>query len=187
MRKLAILTFQTLDGVMQASKMPEEDYSGGFTGGGWADPYWDEVMALVGTESMAVPYDVVFGRKTFDIFSAHATDNHPMHHAKKYVATSRPETISWYNSTPLTGGIAAEIAILKQQDGPLLQVHGSCELIQLLLSRNLVGELRLCTFPVVIGSGKRLFGLGTIPTGFEHLKTRSTANGVVLSIYRHMV
>lgn len=187
MRKLAILVFQTLDGVMQAPKVPDEDNSGGFTSGGWADPYWDEVMELVGREAMAAPYDVLFGRKTYDIFAAHAPADHPMHHATKYVVTSRPDTLSWHNSTPITGDIAVKIARLKQLDGPLLQVHGSCELIQLLLSKNLVDELRICTFPLMTGSGKRLFGAGTIPAEFGHLKTLSTTNGVVMSIYQRLV
>ncbi len=143
MRELAILIFQTLDGVMQAPKLPEEDRSGGFGGGGWADPYWDEVMALVGNEAMAEPYDVLFGRNTYDVFAAHATDEHPLPNANKFVATSNPDTLSWHRSTALTGDIAAEVARLKGQDGPLLQVHGSCELVQTLLAHSLVDELRL--------------------------------------------
>lgn len=184
MRELAILTFITLDGVMQAPKMPEEDRSGNFVGGGWADPYWDEVMQLVGKEAMAEPYDVLFGRNTYDSFAAHLTDNHPMHDSNKIVATSRPETLAWNNSTPISGDIAAEVAHLKQQDGLLLQVHGSCELIQMLLSHNLIDELRLWTFPVVLGSGKRLFGNGAVPANFKLVKTDSTSNGVVMGIYR---
>lgn len=186
MRELAILTFQTLDGVMQAPKMPEEDRSGGFDGGGWADPYWNEVMELVGKEAMAEPYDVLFGRNTYDVFAAHATDDHPMHNFNKIVATSKPDTLGWNNSTAITGDIAAEVARLKDQDGPLLQVHGSCELIQTLLSHNLVDELRLWTFPVVVGSGKRLFGEGTIPAELKLSKTDSTSNGVIMGIYRRV-
>lgn len=186
MRELAILTFITLDGVMQAPKMPEEDRSGGFDGGGWADPYWDEVMNLVGKEAMAEPYDVLFGRNTYDAFAAYATDDHPMHNFKKIVATSKPETLGWNNSTPITGDIAAGVARLKEQDGPLLQVHGSCELVQTLLSHNLVDELRLWTFPVVLGAGKRLFGSGAVPVNFKLVKTDNTSNGVVMGIYRRI-
>lgn len=184
MRDLAIITFLTLDGVMQAPKMPEEDLSGGFNAGGWADPYWEEVMRLVGTEAMAKPYDVIFGRNTFDVFAAHATDSHPMHNFKKFVATSKPKTISWNNSTPISGNIPAEITRLKSQDGPLLQVHGSCELIQLLLSHDLIDELRLLTFPVILGAGKRLFGSGTVASNFKLVKSESTPNGVIMAIYR---
>ena len=154
MRELAILTFQTLDGVMQAPKLPEEDTSGGFSAGGWADPYWGEVMELVGKEAMAAPYDVLFGRKTYDVFAAHATEHHPMHRFRKYVVTSSPETLGWHNSTAITGDIATGIAQLKQEAGPLLQVHGSCELTQALLQLGLVDELRLWTFPVLVGPGK---------------------------------
>ena len=163
MRELAILTFQTLDGVMQAPKMPEEDPSGGFQHGGWADPYWGEVMELVGKEAMAEPYDVLFGRNTYDVFAAHAADDHPMYDSNKFVVTSKQETLAWNNSTPVNGDITAKIADLKQQDGPLLQVHGSCELIQTLLSHDLVDELRLWTFPVLVGAGKRLFGSERFP------------------------
>jgi dihydrofolate reductase len=187
MRDLAILTFITLDGVMQAPKMPEEDRSGGFDGGGWADPYWDEVMQLVGKEAMAEPYDVLFGRTTYDVFAAYATDDHPMHSFNKFVVTSDPETLGWNHSTPISGDVAAEVARLKQQDGLLLQVHGSCELIQTLLSHDLVDELRLWTFPVVLGAGKRLFGSGAVPADFKLLKTDHTSNGVVMGIYRRVV
>jgi dihydrofolate reductase len=187
MRELAVLTFITLDGVMQGPKLPEEDRSGGFDSGGWADPYWEATMQLVGKEAMAEPYDVLFGRNTYDLFAAHATDDHPMHNFNKFVATSKPETLGWNNSTPLAGNIAAEVARLKQEDGPLLQVHGSWKLVQMLLSNHLVDELRLWMFPVVIGAGKRLFGSGTVPEIFELVKTDSTPNGVVMGIYRRIL
>lgn len=183
MRKLAILTFITLDGVMQAPKMPEEDLSGGFKGGGWADPYWDDVMNLVAKEAMDEPYDALFGRNTYDVFSAHSTINHPMHNFKKIVATSKPNTLSWNNSTAITGDIAAEVRKLKQLAGPLLQVHGSCGLIQTLLENDLVDELRLWIFPIVLGAGKRLFGSGAIPAEFKLVKTDCTSNGVIMGLY----
>ena len=183
MRQLALLIFVTLDGVMQAPKMAEEDRSGGFEDGGWADPYWDEVMEMVGKEAMAEPYDVLFGRRTYDLFAANAADN-PLSDFKKYVATSTPETAKWQNSTAITGDIAAEVARLKQEDGPLLQVHGSSELIQTLLADDLVDELRLWTFPVVAGGGKRLFGSGAVPRKFRLVKTDATENGVIMGIYR---
>lgn len=184
MRDLAVLTFLTLNGVMQAPKLPEEDLSGGFSHGGWADPYWDEVMHQVGQEAMSVPYDVLFGRKTFDMFAAHAGSTHPMNSLQKFVATSQPDNLGWVNSTPLTGDIASEVAKLKSTNGPLLQVHGSWSLVQTLLARDLVDELRLWTFPVVVGPGKRLFGDGAPPMRFDLLKTGRTTNGVVMGIYR---
>ena len=190
MRDLAILTFLTLDGVMQAPVKPDEDPSGGFTRGGWSVAYWDKVMAQVMEEAMAAPYDLLLGRKTYESFAAHwpQVENDPhadrLNAATKYVATSTPSELAWQNSVPITGDIAAEIARLKSQDGPLLQVHGSWQLIQTLLSHGLIDEFRLWTFPVLVGPGKRLFGDGTRPTDLTLVKTRTTRNGVTMSIYR---
>ena len=185
MRELAVLTFQTLDGVMQAPKLPEEDRSGGFARGGWADPYWDDVMAQVGRVAMNVPYDALFGRKTYDLFAAHQpASGTPLSDAKKYVVTSNPAGLAWQNSVPLTGDVPAEVARLKQEDGPLLQVHGSWELIQTLLDHHLVDEFRLWTFPVVVGAGKRLFAEGFAAEHLDLTRTDVTGNGVVMGIYR---
>lgn len=187
MRQLALLTFLSLDGVMQAPKLPEEDTSGGFARGGWADPYWDEAMAIVGEHAMNQPYDVLFGRATYDMFAAHAGDDHPMRNFRKYVVTSRPAGLDWPHSTPLTGDVFDEVARLKQQDGPLIQVHGSWQLAQSLLAKNLVDELRLCTFPVVLGNGKRLFDSEAAASSYELIRTASTSTGVVLSMYQRLV
>ncbi len=190
MRDLAVLTFLTLDGVMQAPAQPEEDTSGGFKHGGWAVNYWGEVMAQVNEEAMAAPFDLLFGRKTYESFAAHwpnvSNDPHAdkLNNATKYVATSTLSKLEWKNSTPITGDIAAEVSRLKEQDGPLLQVHGSSQLIQTLLSHNLIDEFRLWTFPLVVGPGKRLFDQGSVPTDLTLVKTKSTSNGVVMSIYR---
>ncbi len=190
MRDLAVLTFLTLDGVMQAPAQPEEDTSGGFTHGGWAVEYWGDVMAQVDKEAMAAPFDLLFGRKTYESFASHwpnVSDNphaDKLNNATKYVATSTLSKLEWKNSLPITGDIAAEVARLKAQDGPLLQVHGSWQLIQTLLSHNLIDEFRLWTFPLVLGSGKRLFSQGSIPTNLSLVKTQPTSNGVVMSIYR---
>ncbi|WP_395377568.1 dihydrofolate reductase family protein [Marinicella sp. W31] len=190
MRKLAALTFMTLDGVIQAPGHPEEDTSNGFTQGGWAGDYWQEVMQQVMTEAMADPYDILLGRKTYDIFASHwpsVNSDNPvseiMNNAQKYIVTSSQEDLSWNNSIPVQGEIPTEIAKLKQQDGPLLQIHGSGQLIQALLKHNLIDELRLWTFPVTVGGGKRLFESGSIPTRFELIKTEPCANGVIMSIY----
>ena len=190
MRKLTILTFMTLDGVMQAPGHSEEDTSGDFKHGGWAVNYWDEVMAQVNEEAMAAPFDLLFGRRTYESFAAYwpNVSNNPhadkLNNATKYVATSTLSKLEWKNSTPITGDIAAEVSRLKEQDGPLLQVHGSWQLIQTLLSHNLIDEFRLWTFPLVVGSGKRLFDQGSVPTNMTLLKTRSTSDGVVMGIYR---
>ena len=161
MRNLAILTFLTLDGVMQAPASPEEDLSGGFMQGGWAVNYWDVVMAQVMEEAMAAPYDLLLGRKTYESFAAHwpnAGDNpvaNKLNNATKYVATSTLSKLEWKNSIHITGDIAEEVSRLKDQEGFLLQVHGSCQLIQTLLAHELIDEFQLWTFPVVVGPGKR--------------------------------
>jgi dihydrofolate reductase len=189
MRDLAILTFVTLDGVMQAPGHPEEDTSGGFSHGGWSAKYWDEVMEQVMREAMADPYCLVLGRKTYDTFAAHwpnADDPvaRKLNDSTKYVVTSNPNKLDWKNSIRVTGDIAEEITRLKKEEGPLLQGHGSWQLIQHLLARGLIDEFRLWTFPVVVGSGKRLFDQGVVTAGFTLTKTEATSNGVVMSIYR---
>jgi len=190
-RELAILTFITLDGVMQGPSSPEENPSGQFTRGGWATDYWEDVMAQVRQEAMAKPYDILFGRKTYELFAAHwpnAGDDNPvakmMNNATKYVASSTLTTLEWKNSTLLTGDMVSEVSRLKEQDGPLLQIHGSWQLIQTLLAHRLIDEFRLWTFPVVVGSGKRLFGQDTPPTPLKLVKTAPCPNGAVMSIYR---
>ena len=190
MRELAILTFVTLDGVMQAPAEASEDRSGDFRHAGWARPYWDEVMAQVGKYAMAVPYDLLLGRRTFDIFArAHAEGNadvrdSPLAQARKYVVTSSTEPLGWTNSVPVSGDIPTEIAGLKAADGPLLQVHGSWQLIQLLLAHDLIDEFRLWVFPVLLGSGKRLFAEGVPPRHLHLKRSEPTGNGVVMNIYR---
>lgn len=191
MRELALLTFQSLDGVMQAPSSPDEDRSGDFAHGGWAAPHWEEVMELVMKEALAQPYDILFGRKTYELFASHFPEapqtpkTTKLNEARKYVATNTLTELKWQNSTPISGDIPAKVAQLKQQDGPLLQVHGSAKLIQSLLSHDLVDQLRLFTFPIVVGgTGKRLFELGSAARRFEHTKTTTTPNGVVMSFYR---
>jgi len=190
-RELAILTFVTLDGVMQAPAQPEEDLSGGFTHGGWAWPYWDEVMAQEKEEAMAEPYDLLLGRKTYELFAPHFSnigdsDDEAalLNNAKKYVATNTLKNLGWTNSFPIIGDTVAGVARLKSEDGPLLQVHDSWQLIQTLLAKGLIDEFRLWTFPVVVGSGKRLFGEPPARQDLALVKTRATSNGVVMGIYR---
>ena len=174
---------------MQAPGHPEEDTSCGFSHGGWSAKYWDEVMEQVMEEAMAAPYDLLLGRKTYQIFAAHwphADDTvaRKLNSATKYVATSTLSELEWENSVKITGDMAEEVARLKNEDGSLLQIHGSWQLIQTLLSHELIDEFRLWTFPVVVGSGKRLFSQGTVPTGFTLTKQDATSNGVMMSIYR---
>ncbi len=187
MRKLAILTFVTLDGVVQAPKLPEEDTSNGFEHGGWADPYWDEVMDQVREEALAEPYDLLLGRKTYELFAVHnskETDSNPLNNLTKYVMTNTLKESDWRNSIPVTGDIVEEAGKLKLQEGRLLQVHSSWQLINTLLKHDLVDEFRLWTFPVILGEGKHLFPRGSVPNNLTLVKSKPISNGVVMSIYR---
>jgi dihydrofolate reductase len=188
MRKLNVLTFVTLDGIMQAPGGPEEDEEGQFAQGGWSVGYWDKVMDGVMTEQMGHPFDLVLGRKTYDIFAGYwPASTEPgaaeLNRAKKYVASRTMKNLTWENSVLLTGDIAAEIKKIKNQTGPELQVHGSSNLIQTLLKNDLVDEFWLKIFPVTIGAGKRLFGSGTFPASFKLIETKSSPNGVIVATY----
>lgn len=190
MRDLAILMFQTLDGVIEAPVVPDGERAGEFSGAGWAYPYWQEVMAQVGREAMSVPYDMVFGRKTYEAFAAHWPNvrNDPaadrMNAARKYVVSGGSPVLTWNNSHLVTGNVPAEIARLKQRQGPLLQMHGSARLLQTLIAHDLVDEFRLWTFPVLVGSGQRLFEDGVPSRRLALVRSESVSNGVVMTIYR---
>lgn len=192
MRKLAILIFQSLDGVMQAPSVPEEDYSGDFKQGGWAKDCWNDVMEQVGQHAMAETYDLLLGRNTYDVFSAsfaNAGGDNPaadkLNRAKKYVVTSDCKALSWENSIKISGAdVAKNIAELKAEDGPLLQVHGSWKLVQTLLANKLVDEFRLWTFPTIVGSGKRLFAEGSLPTTLTLTKFEAGPSGALLHFYK---
>ena len=189
MRELIVQTFVTLDGVMQAPGGPGEDDSGGFVHGGWSVNYWDEQMGQVMDQAVSAPFDLLLGRKTYDIFAAHwphASEEDgakPFNDATKYVASRRHPALEWSNSILIEGDVAEGIAALKQEDGPELQVHGSGNLIQTLLRHNLVDQYRLLIFPVVIGSGKRLFSEGTIPSGLKLVDSTVSTTGAVMGTY----
>jgi dihydrofolate reductase len=189
MRKLIVSTFVSLDGVMQAPGGPAEDDSGGFTLGGWSVNYWDERMGEVMTEGMSTPFDLLLGRTTYDIFAAYwpnapeEAGAKPLNDATKYVASRSHPTLSWSRSVLIEGDAAEGVAALKQGDGPELQVHGSGNLIQTLLRHNLVDEYRLWVFPLVIGSGKRLFADGTIPAALKLVDSTVSTTGVVIGTY----
>lgn len=190
MRPIKIQNYMSLDGVMQAPGGPEEDTSGGFTLGGWSHPYWDDKMSEVMGQGMAEESALLLGRKTYDIFAAHwpnAGDDNPvtqkLNKTTKYVATSTPDTLGWENSQAITGNVATNIEKLKQGDGPPLSVLGSSELIQTLLENRLADELFIWTFPVVLGAGKRLFGGGTVPQGFELTDMQLSTTGVTMARY----
>ena len=190
MRQICVLTFVTLDGVMQAPGGPEEDTSDGFRDGGWLVGYFDEALGREMGNQMGHDYDLLLGRRTYDIFASHwphSTEDgaQRINGAKKYVATHRPLATDWNGTaTRLEADVVAAIRELKQTDGPELQVHGSCALIQTLLAHDLVDELWLKIFPVTIGSGRRLFGEGTRAAGFALETCAPTPSGVVLAKYR---
>lgn len=189
MRKLLVTTFLTLDGVMQAPGGPEEDESGDFAQGGWSVNYWDELMGEDMGEIMGKPFDLVLGRKTYDIFAAYwpqSSDEFtakPLNDATKYVASRSKPDLTWANSVLIEGDVATGVAALKKGDGPELQVHGSGDLIQTLLQHGLVDEFHLMVFPLVIGSGKRLFAGGTVPAGLKLTDSKVSSTGVVIARY----
>ena len=189
MRKLNVSTFLTLDGVMQAPGGPGEDDEGGFKYGGWSVNYWDDLMGQEMGEATSKPFAMVLGRKTYDIMAAHwphasEEEGGPIfNQATKYVASRGRPALEWSNSVLIEGDAADGLAALKQEDGPELQVHGSSNLIQSLLRHNLVDEYRLWVFPVVIGSGKRLFSDGAIPVGLRLVDSKVFTTGVVIGTY----
>lgn len=185
MRKIIVLSFITLDGVMQAPGGPEEDESGNFKYGGWTAPYFDETAGKV-MEKQMQPADLLLGRKTFDIFASYwpkHTDSWPgINDVKKYVLSNTLEKSDWQNSEFLKS--VDDIKKLKESEGYDLQVHGSGQLIQLLLKYDLVDELWLKFFPLTLGSGKKLFADGTIPAAFTLTETVSTPSGVIFANYK---
>ena len=189
MRQLIVQTFLTLDGVMQAPGGPGEDDDGGFAHGGWSVNYWDEQMGQVMGEATSRPFAMVLGRRTYDIMAAYwpnapeEAGGEVFNDATKYVASRSRPTLEWSNSVLVEGDAADGLAALKQEDGPELQVHGSANLIQTLLAHNLVDQYRLWVFPLVLGSGKRLFADGTVPSGLRLVDSTVSSTGVMMCTY----
>ncbi len=191
MRKLAVLSFMTLDGVMQAPGGPEEDPTGGFKHGGWVAGYFDDFLGSVMVRQMSKPFDLLLGRRTYEIFVAHwpyvKAKEDPIaagiNNAKKYVASNTLVKLEWRNSELIKGDVAKEVSRLKEQDGSDIQVHGSGNLIQTLLRHDLVDELWLKIFPITLGRGKRLFAEGTIPVGYKLLEGEISPRGVIVATY----
>jgi len=189
LRNLVVLSFVTLDGVMQAPGGPKEDTSGNFKYGGWTAGYWDDFMGKVMAIQMGKSFDLLLGRKTYEIFAdywPHATIEplaDKLNEAKKYVVSTTLTRLDWNNSTLITGDIVDGVQNLKKQDGPEIQVHGSSNLIQTLLRNDLVDALLLKIFPITIGAGKRLFGDGTTPAAFKLLESKISTKGVIVATY----
>lgn len=189
MRKIIAATFVSLDGVMQAPGGPEEDPAGGFKFGGWTFHYWDDAMGAFMGETFSKPYALLLGRKTYDIFAAHWPHQkddpiaESFNAVTKYVATHRPDSLSWHNSQSLGPDAVATLRKLKTEDGPDLLLQGSSDLIQTLLAHDLIDEISLLIFPLVLGKGKRLFGEGTMPAAFKLTRSQASSTGVIMASY----
>jgi dihydrofolate reductase len=185
-RKLVVNTMMSLDGVMQAPGGPDEDPTGGFTHGGWGANYFDEEMMRQVAES--APYELLLGRGTYEIFAAHwPYDEGPiadhLNSTRKHVASTTLERVDWNNSTLISGDVAEYVATLKSQDGPEIQVHGSPGLLQTLLEHDLIDEYRMWIFPLMLGTGKRAFGDGTIPAALKLVDSKVSGTGVTINTY----
>jgi dihydrofolate reductase len=200
MRKIVVGAFVSVDGVMQAPGGPEEDPTGGFAHGGWTVPYWDDTISAAMGKTFAEPLDLLLGRKTYDIFAAHwpnvqqdakASDFDELsgeiarrfNAMTKYVATHRPETLGWQNSQALGSDVVARLRALKKEDGPALLTQGSSELVHTLLEHELVDELRLLVYPIVLGRGKRLFSERAGAAAFKLTSSIVSPSGVVIASY----
>lgn len=189
MRKIIITQFTSLDGVVQAPGGPEEDPTGGFKQGGWFTSYFDELMGNTMDSFISGPFDLLLGRRTYDIFAAHwpYIEGDPMGElftrVTKYVVSHRPIALDWKNSRLITGDVVAGLRKLKAEDGPDLWVHGSGNLIQTMLENHLADQIHVWTAPVTLGPGKRLFGNGTQPQGLKLMDTKVSTTGVIIATY----
>jgi len=191
-RRIVVATFISLDGVMQAPGGPQEDPTGGFTLGGWTAPHFDEALGGSLGEIFGRPFDLLLGRKTYDIFAAHwpfvSDPNDPIagvfNRVTKYVASRANPRLAWQNSQWLGADTVASLNKLKGEDGPDLLVQGSSDLLQTLWQNGLVDEFSVLIFPVVLGSGKRLFGDGAVPRGLRLVKSQSYPTGVIVANYQ---
>jgi dihydrofolate reductase len=188
MRKIIILEFLTLDGVMQAPGGPKEDTSGDFEFGGWTVPYFDEFSGKMMGEQMKQPFSLLLGRKTFDIWAKywpkHADGWPGVNEATKYVVSNTLTSSGWENSVFLKGNVVEELQKLKQEVGPDLKVWGSGNLAQTLLKHDLVDELQLKIFPIILGKGKRLFEEGIAPAAFQLIESKVSPSGVIFAHYK---
>jgi dihydrofolate reductase len=191
MRRIVVATFASLDGVMQAPGGPAEDPTGGFSFGGWTAPHFDSALGGAMGEIFGRPFDLLLGRKTYEIFAAHwpyVTDpNDPIaglfNGITKYVASRGAPKLAWQNSRLLGEDVVAALKALKADEGSDLLVQGSSDFLQTLWQNRLVDEFSVLTFPVVLGKGKRLFGAGTAPSGLKLVKAKSYPTGVIVANY----
>jgi dihydrofolate reductase len=192
MRRIIVATFVSLDGIMQAPGGPAEDPTGGFPFGGWTAPHFDEALGASLGEIFGRPFDLLLGRKTYDIFAAHwpyvSDPNDPIagtfNRVTKYVASRSRPALKWQNSQLLGQDVAASLRTIKQGEGPDLLVQGSSELLQTLWKHGLVDEFSVLIFPLLLGKGKRLFGDGATPAGLKLVKSQAFPTGVIVANYR---
>ena len=187
MRKVIVLEHISMDGVIQAPGGPDEDTSGGFAYGGWIAPYSDDVLGTVLSKQMNLPFDLLLGRTTFDIWEPywpqHADAWPGVNTATKYVASNTRTSSQWQPSVFLDGDIAEKVAKIKGQPGPDLNVWGSGNLLQTLIKHDLVDTFWLMIYPITLGSGKKLFADGTIPAAFKVTDSTVSSNGVIVVNY----
>ena len=189
MRRLVVSTFVSLDGIAQAPGGPEEDETGAFPLGGWTVPFFDESVGAFMGEFMGKPFDMVLGRRTYDIFAGfwpHASEEQgaaPLNAAIKHVASRRTPALQWGPAELIDGDVVEGVRALKEKDGPELQVHGSIDLLQTLLPAGVADELRVLTFPVVLRQGKRLFNEGSGSASLRLVRSSTSGTGVVMSVY----
>jgi dihydrofolate reductase len=189
MRKIVVFTMVSLDGVMQAPGGPEEDPSSGFKFGGWTAPYADESFGPIFQKELSVPFDLLLGHKTYDIFNAYWPKQtgmvaDPFNKVKKYVVANKSAKLTWKESIKIDGDVVAKLKALKKEDGPVFHVWGSADLIQTLLKNDLIDEFRLRLYPVTLGKGKRLFAEGTIPAAFKLINSQALPSGIILANYK---
>ena len=187
MRKVIVIEFMTLDGVIQAGGGPDEDTSGGFAFGGWEVPYGDEVVGGAIRKQMGMNFDLLLGRRTFDIWAPYWPKHGDIwpgaNSATKYVASNTLTSSDWQPTVFLGGDLADKVRDLKGQPGPDLHVYGSANLVQTLMKHDLVDEFWLKIYPLTLGSGKRLFVEGTIPAAFKVTESKISPNGIIMVNY----
>jgi len=176
---------------MQAPGGPEEDESSDFKYGGWTVPFFDDFSGKIMGEQMSMPFDLLLGRKTYDIFAGYWPKQEPdgpvtgpFNKAVKYVVSASSPKLTWENSELIDGDVVDKLKDLKKRSGPMLQVHGSGNLAQTLLKNDLVDELWLKIFPVTLGKGKKLFAEGTMPASFKLMETKVSPSGVIFANYK---
>lgn len=191
MRKIKVLTFLSMDGVLQGPGGPDEDASGNFKYCGWTVPYFDGFLGEIMSEQMKQPFNLLLGRTTYDIFAAHwphhAEEWPGINESTKYVVSKQDLDLSWENSVQLKGDFVTEIERLKSEDGPDLYVYGSGQLAQALFQHDLIDELWLKIFPITLGTGKRLFDEGTLPARYELKESSVSPKGVIVANYKRAV